>query len=130
MNGSLAFEKIEFEVRSSSRLIFPRRIIQRSPISFIALYSIHSPWTGFGRFSTIGIVDALLILTNNSQMQLRRVPCPCRKRPHKRALVSARLVVRSCAAYLTHDAKFLRYAYYLTDGNFEPTNGIVQRNDD
>lgn len=28
----------------------------------------------------------LFILTNDSQMQLHRVLCPCRKRPHKRAL--------------------------------------------
>lgn len=76
------------------------------------------------------IVDlALLILTNDSQMQLHRVLCPCRKRPHKRALVSARLsTVRQRAAYLTHDARFLRRGHINHGNNFQPVSGIVQCN--
>lgn len=83
-----------------------------------------------GSFGCFDIVDlALLILTNDSQMQLHRVLCPCRKRPHKRALVSARLsTVRQRAAYLTHDARFLRRGRINHGNNFQPVSGIVQCN--
>lgn len=90
------------EKKKNSCSSFPRLLLSLPPSLplFFRLHCVHTrEETKERRFSRLerplrlsvgfDIADLpllLFILTNDSQMQLHRVLCPCRKRPHKRAL--------------------------------------------